>query len=44
MIIKATVREQKSNLGTDKFGRITSKELAPFIGKDVEIEIKEINN
>lgn len=40
MKFKAKVREQKSNLGKEPFGRITSKNLAQFIGKDVEVEIK----
>lgn len=41
MKIKATVRATKNKLGV--FGRITSIELAPFAGKQVEIEIKEVN-
>ncbi len=42
MKFKAKVREQKTNLGEEPFGRITSKSLAPFIDKDVEIEVTEI--
>lgn len=42
MKFKAKVREQKSNLGKKPFGRITSIDLAPFIGKDVEVTITEL--
>ena len=39
MKFKATVRQQKSKLGT--FGKVVSRELESYIGKEVEIEIKE---
>ncbi len=42
MKFKAKVREQKTNLGKEPFGRITSRALSEFIGKDVEVEIVEI--
>ncbi len=42
MKFKATVREQKTNLGKEPFGKITSKALSGFIGKYVEIEITEV--
>jgi hypothetical protein len=38
MKFKATVREQKSPIG--RYGRIVSKSLTEFIGKEVEITVK----
>ena len=40
LTIEGTVRDRNSALGT--FGNITSKHLAPFIDKKVEITVREI--
>lgn len=37
----AKVIRHKSGLKEGEYGRITSKELAPYIGKEVEVSIKE---
>lgn len=38
--ITGTVREVVTELGS--FGRITSKELIPYVGKTITIEIRKV--